>query len=80
MGIYALLTPIRAKILKLKYKSSFTDKHSNDCMTVAIPKHTSKYKQLAEELQGTISHRIPNVQLDYVSDRTLHTFTLFFFK
>jgi len=34
-------------------------------MTVVIPEHTSKYKQLAEELQGTVSHYIPKIFFEW---------------
>jgi hypothetical protein len=44
------------KILKSGYIISLTDKHLNDCMTVAITKHTPNYNKLVEEMQCQVLH------------------------
>jgi hypothetical protein len=42
--------------LKVKDRSSLTDKHLNDCMRVAIAKYIPNYNKLAEEMQCQVSH------------------------
>jgi hypothetical protein len=47
------------KILKWKYRSSLSNKHLNDCITVAVNKYTPNYNKVAEELQCQVSRWIP---------------------